>query len=235
GALGCPLGDVAREQPAVAVRGRRRLGGAPGAREEIGTAHAQLAVVAERDLDVGRRRSDVAGPRVRPALARDEGAARLRLAVRLAEVHAPRLPEGGHRRRQRRAAGDQQPHAREADLLQQPAEDERARDYPHGGAREGPPPPPPPPGRARRRGATAGGSGAPLEISSRTRAKPIFSSSQRKTSARATTLMGGPEMAPHTPPRSGRSGKAGAPLDTARAPSASAARYAARLTGDDAS
>src|SRR2546428_1554852 len=142
GTLGCPLGDVAREQPAVAVRGRRRLGVAPVAREEIGTAHAQLAVVAERDLDVGRRRSDVAGPRVRPALARDEGAARLRLAVRLAQVHAPDLPERGHRRRQRRAAGDQQPHPREADLLQQHAEHEPTGDTPHRGVPNSPPYPP---------------------------------------------------------------------------------------------
>ena len=117
-ALARALAQIAAHEPAVAIEGRRPLRVAEVAREEVGPAHQHFRLDADGDLDVGRGLTHVARPRKGTALPGDERTARLRLAVRLAHVDAPRLPEGGHRRRQRGSAGENQLRARKADFFE---------------------------------------------------------------------------------------------------------------------
>src|SRR5262249_60550390 len=86
-----PLTDVASRELALAVERPRGLGIAPVSSEELGRGHQNLAVRIELDRHVRRHGADVAGTRIRSALAGNERPAGLGLSIRLAEVHAPRL------------------------------------------------------------------------------------------------------------------------------------------------
>src|SRR5437879_5161691 len=107
-----PLADVAGRQLALAVQRPGRVGVTPVSSEKLRRGQENLAISVELDRHVRRDDADVAGRRIRASLARHERATGLRLAVRLAEIDAPRLPERGDGRRQRRPARDPPPDPR---------------------------------------------------------------------------------------------------------------------------
>ena len=122
-----PFADVAGAHPARgAEHGERGLGAVPVALEQVGRSDQDLAVVRQPHLEALRHRADVARPREGAALAGDDAAGRLGLAVHLAHVDAQHVPDRHGLGRQRRAARDDELQLVEADLAQHALEHGRA-------------------------------------------------------------------------------------------------------------
>src|SRR3954468_20892938 len=113
-----PFADIAGAQPAIrAEHLARRFRLADVLLEHVVAADLDLAGVGDAQLPAWRERADVAGPWKRPTLAADQCADLFCLAVRLPQVHAPDLPEGGGFRRQRRSGAYDKAQLLEAQLV----------------------------------------------------------------------------------------------------------------------
>ena len=120
--------DIAGAQPSVLAEhfaGHAWI--VPVAVEKEITAYQDLVGGRQSHLDAGGDGADVAWPRKRAPLTRDNRACLLGLAVDLAEVHAPHLPERHGLRRQRRAARYDELQCVEAKFLEHRSEHERPR------------------------------------------------------------------------------------------------------------
>src|SRR3954465_684476 len=104
-----PFADIAGAKPTVrAAHLKRRLRLTDILLEYVIAAKLDLAGVGDAQLPTRGQRADVSRTRERLALAADDRADLFGLAVRLAQVHAPDLPQRCRLRRQRRAGADHQ-------------------------------------------------------------------------------------------------------------------------------
>ena len=121
-----PFADIAGTQPAIgAFDLARRLIIVPIALEQIGAADQHFAILGQPDLDAFDRRADIAGAREGAALAGDDAAGFLGLAVHLDDVDAVHMPERHGLGRQRGAAADHQLQLVEAELVEDRPENQR--------------------------------------------------------------------------------------------------------------
>ena len=121
-----PLADIAGAQPSVGTLDlARRFIVLPVAVEQIRAAHQHFAVVRERDIDTFDGGADIARAREGAALAGDDAARLLGLAVHLDDIDAVDLPERRGLGRQRGAAADHQLQPVKAELVENRPENQR--------------------------------------------------------------------------------------------------------------
>src|SRR5215475_6413784 len=119
------LAHVSRPQPTLRREELpRRFGSVPVTLDHVLTADQDLVVCAELELPAADDRADIARPGEGALLAGDDRPGFLGLAVDLAEVDAPDLPQRRDRGRKRRAARERELELVEAELVEQRSEDQ---------------------------------------------------------------------------------------------------------------